>query len=71
MQIIHEFMGGNKLLDYAHSPNEYLNRFGITSIRKYAYNTTELTKGQKQEIINILKTDRPVIIHVLGGNRRK
>ena len=48
----------------APSPARYLTHYGISATRPYAYNTTELTYSQKQEIIDNLTLGRPVIIKV-------
>ena len=61
-QVVQEMSGG--YFDSAPSPVRYLTKYGINASRPYAYNQSELTSSQKQEILDNLLEDRPVIIKV-------
>ena len=61
-QVVQEMSGS--CFDSAPSPVSYLTKYGINASRPYAYNKSELTSSQKEEILNNLLEDRPVIIKV-------
>ena len=61
-QVVQEMSGG--YFESAPSPVNYLTKYGISASRPYAYNKTELTSSQKQEILDNLLENRPVIIKV-------